>query len=345
MNFVRSLALIATLLPLSLKAQQGQVVGPGGTPLAGNATPWTPSVQAGGLIGATTANPCGLAASGACSGGYGAVGAGSLEMRVSGVRDPLTGQYPDWAFWYTYAGGSAASGQSYGSLADLSAMSFDWYREGTDGWDTTPPAGEQPINPIDWRYKTPVLRLQLRETNGAVVTYSELVWEGYYNQCKLGPNVACNDNYTTVDEWVRQADMQADNFWFIRPPAIVGLGDPPALPAACGQSLSFWSGGVQTDGISSLLAQCFTGETTVDVIGVAVGVGSQWPLPYHGFVDNVRLGFTGDEDLALDANFDFVQPGIDVRLVTTTPEPSTYALMGAGLLALGVAARRRRNKK
>jgi hypothetical protein len=66
-------------------------------------------------------------------------------------------------------------------------------------------------------------------------------------------------------------------------------------------------------------------------------VGSQWPLPYHGFVDNVRMGFDDQQGLALDANFDFVP-------TSTVPEPSTYALMAAGLLALGAVARQRRRK-
>ena len=33
---------------------------------------------------------------------------------------------------------------------------------------------------------------------------------------------------------------------------------------------------------------------------------------------------------------------VDNLSVTLTPEPSTYALVAAGLLALGIAARRRR---
>jgi hypothetical protein len=47
------------------------------------------------------------------------------------------------------------------------------------------------------------------------------------------------------------------------------------------------------------------------------------------------LGTGGCVEMALDANFDFI-PGI------TLPEPSTYAPMAVGLLAMGAVARRRR---
>jgi hypothetical protein len=49
----------------------------------------------------------------------------------------------------------------------------------------------------------------------------------------------------------------------------------------------------------------------------------------------VSSGFASDAFLRFDSD-------ISQSAVTVTPEPSTYALMGVGLIALGVAARRRR---
>ncbi len=325
MRTIRRLAVIVAILPLGLHAQAGQVVGPNGVSTLGNPTGWNPNVQAGATAQVTTTRP---------RLGFGGFGSGSLELSVTGAV-AQNGQYPDWGFWYRYAGGTAentlATSASFGNLASMSTLSFDWFRSFTPGWDapvgSISDANGRPIPPADWTYKTPVLRLQLRERRaGNADVLSELVWEGYYNSTA--------GQYTPIDTWVTETAMQADNFWYLRP---VGGSAGNGLNAACLEPMSFWQGGIVSNNQAGLFGQngCLNGAT-VDVIGIAVGVGSQWPLPYHGFVDNVRMGF-GQDGLALDANFDFV-PG------TVVPEPSTYALMAAGLLALGVVARRRRNR-
>lgn len=299
--------LLATLvLPVTLAAQ-GQVVSNGGVVVQGNAPNWTPDLQGSGYAAVTTDRPCGLASIGACSGGYGNVGNGSLQLGVTGVGNGSTG-YADYAFYSLFA----AQDQSFGNLRDLSSLSFDWFRTGVADWDSTDPA--------DWRYKTPVMRLRLAETRDDVTIISEIIWEGYYNQSALG-------GPTPVNQWVAQDGMQNDNFWYV---GNIGGVAGYSASGSCHTQMSFWEGGVDADNTSGLFGEdgCLFGAN-VEVIGVGVGVGSQWPLPWDGAVDNVRMSFSGAQ--VVNANFD----------VSTVPEPSTFLLMGAGLLALGVASRRR----
>ena len=306
MRTVRSLAAIAAILPLSLQAQAGQVVGINGTSTLGNTTNWNPDIQAGAFAQVTTTR---------ARVGFGGYGSGSLELNATGAIAP-NGQYPDWGFYYRYANTPGG----FGTLASLSHLSFDWYRESVAGWNTTTPS-------LDWSYKTPVMRLVIQDKNDAI---SELIWEGYYNR---GGGEALNGSATPVDQWVTTNNMQNGNFWFNRPPT-VSTADNIFVGANCENNLfTFWQGGIPGTALQQLLGQGGCLETAeAKIIGIAVGVGSQWPLPYHGFVDNVRMGFGPNQTLALNANFDFV---------STVPEPSTYALMGAGLLALGFVARRR----
>jgi hypothetical protein len=303
---------MALLLPLALHAQNGQVVGPNGVVITGAPGNWVPDIQAGGMGQVTATNPrCGFA--GFC--------AGSLELSVTGNRGSI-GQYPDWAF-YSIA---APTPSGFGSLSSLKELSFDWYRMIDPTWNTTNVTA-------DWPYKTPVLRLTVSDNTGRL---SDLVWEGYYNR-KRGE--ALNGEPTPVNKWVTSS-LAGGNFWVNLLPRSPEE-DNQYLDKSCQyQPFTFWNGGVPGFSIDQLVGDggCLS-HSNSQIVRVAVGVGSQWPLQYHGFVDNVRMGFDDAEDLALNTNFDVAPP------VTITPEPSMWALMSTGLLALGVVSTRRRRKE
>lgn len=57
--------------------------------------------------------------------------------------------------------------------------------------------------------------------------------------------------------------------------------------------------------------------------------------------DRNHTSFVGD---TLSIRWNASNPGDHIRVMTAVPEPSTYALFGAGLLALGYMARRRRQR-
>ncbi len=75
-------------------------------------------------------------------------------------------------------------------------------------------------------------------------------------------------------------------------------------------------------------------DGTATVVGFSTGIGSGWtPGSFNGAVDNVSYK-TSQMDVAKSFNFEVAR--------STVPEPSTYALMAAGLAGVGLATRRRR---
>ncbi|MGE3618365.1 MAG: PEP-CTERM sorting domain-containing protein, partial [Gemmatimonadales bacterium] len=206
-----------------------------------------------------------------------------------------TGDLLDWGFYRH----EAPSG-SFGLLSQLECLSFDWFRESID----TP-------TDVPWSAQTPVLRLYVNDMG---VT-SELVWEKYYT----------DGSPTENDVWHTQ-DLIGQNFWRVIP----GQG---YTIAGCAQVDPFFPNPLLTMSPSGWAGGCYSENAFITAI--AAGAGSDWPWQYRGFVDNVRMGFAGQETLAVNDNFE----------VQATPEPATMALLATGLAAMmgtGLVRRRRR---
>lgn len=331
MRFLNAVLIGSLILPSALVAQ-GEVVSVEGPNAQSKWSGWVdgPSASA----GISTLNP---------RLGFGGYGDASLRLQTGGHMD-------DWAFWFRLAsGGTLTDGgilaKSYGSITELTSLSFDWFRVANQNSLTTVnPGGPNPGPVVDWPFKTPVLRVLLAEEipgiSGAAnqTVRSELIWEGFFN-CANGSGGfrRCGepaDARTPLNQWNVTGNLVGQNFWYHRAPVV---GANPVGNYLVGSNCALdqsdvWAGVAVASTIDALFGSqgCF--NHNVSVLGVGVGLGSQWPYGYEAFVDNVRMDFGNVS--ALDANFDFVP----------VPEPSTYALMAVGLALIGVASRRRRRR-
>lgn len=220
-------------------------------------------------------------------------GNGSLELQTTGLLS-------DWGWFNLFAGDPLTAG--WGLLSDLDLLKFDWLRA-ADDYD--------PNNPV-WQAQSVSFRIYVRSGPSSAPQFSELVWESIYNNYQPVPR----------DQWVVE-DITSQLFWrFV-------TGEGYTLPD-CSNTPTINSGfelkteAPQAWGNGS---NCMSNDAFV--YGIGVGVGSNWPNPFHGFADNVQLGFL-DQPLVVNDNFE----------LTTVPEPAALWVIGLGLAGLTLVYRR-----
>jgi hypothetical protein len=234
-------------------------------------------------------------------------GNGSLALTTSGSLF-------DWAFFKR----TAEDGGAWGLLADINCLTFDWYRESY----VLPSDAPASLTAETWLEQTPVLRLLVRDVVDQQEIVSHLVWERWYNtKGILAP--------TQNDTW-RFEDLTQQQFWrhFDGGNTYTNLG--------CANGSFSSSAALQTYDFGGWVTNCYSPNAVI--YGIMVGVGSYWPGEYRANLDNVQLGFAGEDGLVVEDNFELGEP-------TVVPEPATLALLASGLLGMGVASLIRRRRR
>lgn len=189
-----------------------------------------------------------------------------------------------------------AQGQltSMGTLGNLSSLKFDWYRDGSS---------------TVLSHFVPALRIYV-DADGDLGTTTDrgyLIYERVYNTAGAAPV----DQWVTDDVFNYNGAGASANLWLRQ------FGPPGATNEVYNRDLQEWIAGQSTAGFLS-----FSPNSVV--YGLSSGIGSGWTNSFVGAVDNITIGFGGNETVF---NFEVV------------PTPGAAGLLGLGGL---VAARRRR---
>ncbi|RYG37394.1 PEP-CTERM sorting domain-containing protein [bacterium] len=155
--------------------------------------------------------------------------------------------------YYNTSGGNYAS---MGRLDEISALSYDWYRNSSS---TT--------NPIH----NPAMRIMF-DADGDFATASDrgyLIYEEYYT---FGGNRA-------TDQWVT-SDVLSGNVWQRR-------FSPGQTIEKFDLTIADWTAGASFGNSLDL--------TNAAVYGISLGIGSGWSGSFSGAIDNVTIGFNGSD--------------------------------------------------
>ena len=282
-NLVMALALAASAVLPASRAEADPCVQRGmPNPIyAGDpGSPWAASLMGSGTIGITGTNP--------------RSGNGSLEAWT-------TGSLFDWSFFRR----PATEGAAWGLLGDINCASFEWWREAPGLGDPTE---------ATWINQTPAFRFLVRDGD----TYSQLIWEGWYNNAGPTANGQWNFSDLTNQVFWRHYDGGLDYTY-----------------GGCTNRSFEGSSTLLTFSLAGWVEQCYS--ASAEIYGIMLGLGSYWPAQYHAFLDNVQLSF-GETGFVVEDNFELPE--------TATPEPGTLLLLGTGLSSLAGAGyfKRRRRK-
>lgn len=155
----------------------------------------------------------------------------------------------------------------------------------------------------------PALRLSYDADGNPGTSFDRgyLVWEQVYNGGGL-----VEDRWTT-------SDILGGNFWMRQ-------FSPGNTVERYDVSLAEWIDGPRPGAPADLL-----GVNTA-ILGIEFGIGSGWNGSFAGYVDKVTVGFKGQG--ATTWNFETRRSDV--------PEPGSFALLGLGLAAVAVVARKRK---
>ncbi|TAG02972.1 MAG: hypothetical protein EAZ43_08125 [Betaproteobacteria bacterium] len=216
----------------------------------------------------------------------------------------------DWEYYPT---------AGFGRLADLTALSYDWYRDAASTTGTN---------------FHPVIRLFIDADGDSTTTTDRgyLVFERSYN-----PNVSP----VPTNIWTNETITGATNLWWVQ----FGFGIEPVY----NRTLSTYQAGTYTPSSISLLSFAQIGPNST-ILGVSLGIGSGWNTgvsggpAFLGAVDNVTLtSITSGAASLSQTNFEVRLP---VAVVPAAPVPtlniaSLLALVALFVLGLGWFSRRR----